>query len=149
MSLIYGSAESSMFSCNRLEDESQDEERMELAMAQKFVRVLGIIFIILGIVGFFLPMEGFFHLTMTHNIIHLASGIIALIMSGTESRAALFAKVFGFIYLLVAIVGLFTHEFAGIFFLLADNIVHFIIAFDSLYVGFASSASKSKNKTEA
>ncbi|WP_162920102.1 DUF4383 domain-containing protein [Paenisporosarcina cavernae] len=107
-------------------------------MARKFVQVLGIIFIILGVVGFFLPMEDIFHLTTMHNIVHLVSGIIALIMARSESGAILFAKVFGVIYLLVAIIGLFTHEFIGIVFLFADNVLHFIIAFASLYVGFAS-----------
>lgn len=116
-------------------------------MAQKFVKVLGIIFLVLGIVGFVLPMEGIFHLTPMHNIVHLASGIIGLIMSNTEAKAALFAKVFGFVYLLVAILGLFTHEFMGIMFLIADNILHFIIAFASLYVGFTALTSKPANKT--
>ncbi|RDI38497.1 DUF4383 domain-containing protein [Falsibacillus pallidus] len=118
-------------------------------MAQKFTKGLGVIFILLGIVGFILPMEGIFHLTPMHNIVHLASGIIALIMSGTEAKAALYAKVFGFVYLLVAILGLFTHEFAGIIFLISDNILHFIIAFASIYIGFASKASKPANHTAA
>ncbi|MBY6037643.1 DUF4383 domain-containing protein [Fictibacillus nanhaiensis] len=116
-------------------------------MAQKFVKVLGIIFIILGIVGFILPLESIFHLTPVHNIVHLASGFVALLMSGTEAKAVLYLKVFGFVYLLVAILGLFTHEFIGIMFLVATNILHFIIAFGSLYVGFTSPASKSANKT--
>ncbi len=101
-------------------------------MARIFVRTLGIIFIVLGIVGFILPREGLFHLTPVHNIVHLASGIVAIIMSGAEEKAKLYAKVFGFVYLLVAILGLFTHEFAGIHFLAADNVLHFIIAFASI-----------------
>ncbi|MCQ6267077.1 DUF4383 domain-containing protein [Fictibacillus sp. WQ 8-8] len=72
-------------------------------IARIFVRTLGIIFIVLGIVGFIIPMEGLFHLTPVHNIVHLASGIVAIIMSGTEAKAKLYAKVFGFVYLLVAI----------------------------------------------
>ncbi|UZJ78240.1 hypothetical protein [Fictibacillus sp. KU28468] len=59
----------------------------------------------------------------------------------------MYAKVFGFVYLLVAILGLFTHEFAGIHFLAADNVLHFIIAFVSIFTGFATPASKSANKT--
>jgi hypothetical protein len=116
-------------------------------MAVKFVKVLGIIFLVLGIVGFVLPMEGIFHLTPVHNVVHLASGVVALIMSKTEAKAALFAKVFGFVYLLVAILGLFTHEFIGIMFMAADNILHFIIAFASLYVGFTALSSKRAHKT--
>lgn len=106
-------------------------------MAQKFVRVLGIIFIILGVVGFIMPMENIFHLTPVHNIVHLASGAVALVMSRTESGSILFAKVFGFVYLLVGILGLFVDEFLGMHFLPADNILHFAIALSSLYVGFA------------
>ncbi|MDR7074254.1 DUF4383 domain-containing protein [Fictibacillus barbaricus] len=118
-------------------------------MASKFVKVLGIVFLILGVVGFFLPMEGIFHLTTSHNIVHLASGIIALIMSSSEAKSILYAKVFGAVYLLVAILGLFMHDFAGIMFMIATNILHFVIAFASLYVGFASPASKQATNTVA
>lgn len=111
-------------------------------MASKFVKVLGIVFLILGVIGFVLPMEDLFHLTPIHNVIHLASGIVALIMSTSEAKSILYAKIFGAVYLLVAILGLFTHEFAGIMFMAATNILHFAIAFSSLYVGFASPASK-------
>lgn len=116
-------------------------------MAQMFAKVLGVVFILLGIVGFILPMEGLFHLTTVHNIVHLVSGIVAIAMSGTMARAALYAKVFGAVYLLVAILGLFTHSFAGIHFLVAGNILHFVIAFASLFVGFTSPATASADKT--
>ncbi|WML48388.1 DUF4383 domain-containing protein [Neobacillus sp. PS3-34] len=108
-------------------------------MAKKFARILGVIFVVTGIVGFFFPLEKVFDLTTTHNIVHLATGIIALLVSGSETNSAAFSKIFGFIYLLVAIVGLFTHSFIGIHFLVADNILHFVIAFASIYVGYASS----------
>ncbi len=112
-------------------------------MAKKFVGVLGIVFIILGIVGFFVPMVSVFHLTTVHNVVHLASGIIALICARNEGSSIAYAKIFGFVYLLVAILGLFTHDFAGIIFLIADNILHFIIAFASIYVGFAAAKTHS------
>lgn len=115
-------------------------------MASKFVKVLGIIFIVLGIVGFFLPMENIFQLTVVHNIVHLASGLIALAVSGSEAKSAAYAKIFGFVYLLVAILGLFIDDFLGITFLPADNILHFVIAFASVYVGFNSPASKSNTQ---
>jgi hypothetical protein len=116
-------------------------------MAKTFVKGLSIIFIVLGVIGFFFPMVSVFHLTPVHNIVHLASGIVGLIMSSSEAKSVLFSKVFGLVYLLVAILGLFTHEFLGIMFLVADNILHFIIAFASLYVGFIYGASKSSNRT--
>ena len=108
-------------------------------MAQKFIKVLGIIFLVLGVVGFVLPLPDVFHLTPVHNIVHLVSGVVALLMARTVSGAILFAKVFGFVYLLVGVLGLFVDHFIGIHFLPADNILHFVIAFASLYVGFASS----------
>ncbi|RDI45444.1 DUF4383 domain-containing protein [Falsibacillus pallidus] len=109
-------------------------------MAKKFVGLLGVVFILLGIIGFFVQFDGIFHLTPMHNIVHLVSGIIALICTTSEARAAAYAKIFGFVYLLVGIIGMFTHEFAGIIFLFADNILHFLIAFASIYIGFSSSS---------
>jgi hypothetical protein len=118
-------------------------------MASKFVKVLGVVFIILGVIGFILPMEGLFHLTPIHNVIHLVSGGVALVMSSSEAKSILYAKIFGAVYLLVAILGLFTHEFAGIMFMLATNILHFAIAFSSLYVGFSAGSSKQAGHTAA
>jgi uncharacterized membrane protein HdeD (DUF308 family) len=116
-------------------------------MASKFVKVLGIVFLFLGVIGFVLPMEEIFHLTPIHNVIHIVSGIVALVMSTSEAKSILYAKIFGVVYLLVAILGLFTHEFAGVMFMLATNILHFAIAFSSLYVGFKSNASASAQHT--
>lgn len=116
-------------------------------MASKFVKVLGIVFLILGVIGFVFPMEGLFHLTPIHNVIHIISGIVALFMSSSEAKSILYAKIFGAVYLLVAILGLFTHEFAGIMFMVATNILHFAIAFSSLYVGFKSNASATAGHT--
>jgi uncharacterized membrane protein HdeD (DUF308 family) len=120
-----------------------------IKMASKFVRVLGIIFIVLGVVGFVLPLEAIFHLTPVHNIVHLASGMIGVLVSGSETKSALYAKVFGIVYLLVGVLGLFTHEFMGIIFLLADNLLHFLIAFASIYVGIASSTSSKANADQS
>lgn len=115
-------------------------------MATKFAKILGIIFIILGVVGFFMPMENIFDLTLAHNIVHLLSGIIALVVSGSEAKSAMYAKIFGIVYLLVAVLGLFVSEVAGLVLLPADNVLHFIIAFASIYAGFASSAGKTQSK---
>jgi uncharacterized membrane protein HdeD (DUF308 family) len=114
-------------------------------VAKNFVRILGTIFILAGIVGFFFPFENVFDLTDSHNIVHLVSGIIALLVSGSETKSVAFSKIFGSIYLLVAIIGLFTDELLGIHLLMADNILHFIIAIACLYVGYAASKSLSKS----
>lgn len=115
-------------------------------MAKMFAKVLGIIFIILGIVGFLMPMENIFDLTVAHNMVHLLSGIIALAVSGSEAKSAMYAKIFGIVYLAVAVIGLFATNVAGLVLLPADNVLHFIIAFASIYVGFASPAGKAQSK---
>lgn len=107
-------------------------------MAKTVAKVLGIIFIILGIIGFFIPFENFFSLTVAHDIVHLVSGIILLAASGTEATAALWSKVIGIIYVIVFIVGLFTTHIAGINLLPADDVLHLIIAIVLLFVGFRS-----------
>jgi uncharacterized membrane protein HdeD (DUF308 family) len=118
-----------------------------IPLVKTFVKVLGIVFLILGVIGFIFPMHDLLHLTPIHNVIHLVSGIAALIMSSSEARAILYSKVFGVVYLLAAIIGLFTDEFAGIMMLVATNILHFAIAFASLYFGFASHESKTVTNT--
>lgn len=110
-------------------------------MAKMFMRVIGIVFVILGIVGFVFPMEGLFHLTYVHNVIHLVTGVIALGVSGNEEKSAVWSKIFGYIYLIVSVLGLFVHNIGGYLYLLpADNILHFILTVAFLYVGYRSSA---------
>ena len=47
-------------------------------MAQTTCKVLGVAFLIAGLVGFVQPHFLGFHLTMIHNVIHLASAAVAL-----------------------------------------------------------------------
>ncbi len=110
-------------------------------MAKTVAKVLGIIFIILGIVGFFIQFDNFFSLTVTHDIVHLVSGIILLAASGSEATAALWSKIVGIIYAVVFIIGLFTNHIAGINLLPADDVLHLIIVAVLLYAGFRSGAS--------
>jgi uncharacterized membrane protein HdeD (DUF308 family) len=76
-------------------------------MAKTFATVLGVIFVIVGILGFinhaFLGM----HLSNTHNWIHLISGIIALYFgTATDLRQARnFDYTFGILFLLLGVFG--------------------------------------------
>ena len=76
-------------------------------MARTICKVLGALFILVGIVGFLAPGLGGFHLSLPHNIIHLVSGAIALYLGlkGTLASARLFCIVFGIVYLLLGIAG--------------------------------------------
>jgi hypothetical protein len=115
-------------------------------MAKTIVMVLGVVFVVVGVLGFFSdPVLGMFEVDMVHNVVHLLSGIVALAMASMgESSAKTFAKVFGLVYLLVTILGfvmgdgklLGLMEING-----ADNFLHVLLALVLLYVGFSKSGS--------
>ncbi len=76
-------------------------------MAKTICKILGVVFLLVGIVGFVMP--GFLgtHLSIVHNLVHLISGAVALYLgfAGTLSAARLFCIVFGIVYLLLGICG--------------------------------------------
>lgn len=76
-------------------------------MAKTICKILGALFILLGIVGFLAPGLGGFHLSLPHNLIHLISGAVALYLGlkGTLASARLFCIVFGIVYALLGIAG--------------------------------------------
>jgi hypothetical protein len=76
-------------------------------MAKTVCKILGVVFILVGLVGFVSP--GFLgtHLSTTHNLVHLISGAVALYFgfAATLSAARLFCIVFGVVYGLLGICG--------------------------------------------
>jgi hypothetical protein len=76
-------------------------------MAKTIATVLGVVFLLVGIVGF--VAHGFLgtHLSLAHNLIHIISGAAALYfgLAGTLAAARLFCLVFGAVYLLLGVVG--------------------------------------------
>ncbi len=102
--------------------------------------VLGAIFIILGLLGFFNnPILGTFQVDALHNVIHLATGVLAIIFAGMgDSQARTFCLVFGIIYLLVTILGFIsgTGKILGLISNnMADNFLHLVIAIVFLALG--------------
>jgi hypothetical protein len=76
-------------------------------MAKTICRILGFVFVLVGLAGFALPNLLGMHLSPTHNLIHLVSGGLALYFgyAGTYGQARTFCLVFGAVYLLLAVVG--------------------------------------------
>jgi|SRR5207253_3379747 len=76
-------------------------------MAKTICKILGVVFILVGIAGFIMP--GFLgtHLSLAHNLVHIISGIIALYFgfAGSLSGAKMFCIIFGLVYLLLGVVG--------------------------------------------
>jgi uncharacterized membrane protein HdeD (DUF308 family) len=118
-------------------------------MARMTVRILGVIFIVLGVVGFFQSFDSIFSLTVNHDVVHLLSGVVLIALSGTEALSKLGSKIVGFIYLLVFIAGLFTHSIAGIMLMPMDNVLHLIIAAVLLFVGFKTTTAVRSSNTSS
>lgn len=112
-----------------------------------FLRIMailfGVAFIAAGIMGFF-PMFmidgnllGLFEVNSMHNIIHISSGIVALLCSFHTQAARWYFIIFGIVYGLVAIIGFAN---SGNLFMMhvnmADNLLHTGIALISLWLGF-------------
>jgi Domain of unknown function (DUF4383) len=81
----------------------------EKAMAKTVCKLLGIVFIIVGVAGFVAPKLLGAHLNPAHNAVHLVSGAIALYFgfAGSARAARGFCIVFGLVYLLLGACGWF------------------------------------------
>ncbi|MBV9924842.1 MAG: DUF4383 domain-containing protein [Acidobacteria bacterium] len=121
-------------------------------MAKTVCKILGVVFILVGLVGFVSP--GFLgtHLSTTHNLVHLISGAVALYFgfAGTLSAARLFCIVFGIVYLLLGVAGflLGTGEdrmfealaALGLHLGTMDHLVHILLGVVFLIGGFLTKA---------
>ncbi len=76
-------------------------------MAKSISTILGIIFLVVGLLGFMAPNLFGMHLTTTHNLVHVISGIIALYFGtrATLEGARSFCIVFGIVYGLLGLAG--------------------------------------------
>jgi hypothetical protein len=76
-------------------------------MAQTACKILGLAFLIAGLVGFVMPHFLGFHLTTIHNLVHLATAAVALYLgfAGTLTATRTFCLVFGAVYALLGVLG--------------------------------------------
>lgn len=110
--------------------------------------IFGIFFIVAGLAGFSSALApggmlfGLFMVGSVHNVIHLASGIVALMcaFAGPGASAAYF-KIFGIVYLLVALIG-FAYGNSPLLGMVehnkADIGLHLVIAAIALWLGFGT-----------
>jgi hypothetical protein len=77
-------------------------------MAKTVCKILGVVFLLVGVIGFVKSDLLGAHLTTPHNVVHLASGAIALYLgfAGSLSAARAFCLVFGVVYLALGILGM-------------------------------------------
>lgn len=112
-------------------------------MTKNIILAIGVILLAVGVIGFFNnPVFGIFAVDTLHNIIHLATGALAVVFAMKDKAAAQnFAKIFGVIYAIVAIAGFtLTGEDGKILGILTadtnDHILHVLLALVFLALGF-------------
>jgi len=119
-------------------------------MARAICKVLGIVFLIVGLLGFITPNLLGMHLSGIHNIIHLISAALALYFgfAASPSAARAFSLIFGAVYLLLGALGFIApamvgeliqarHAAGGSRSLAADNIVHMLLGAIFIIAGLA------------
>jgi hypothetical protein len=116
-------------------------------MAKTVATLVGVVFIVVGIVGFFSHNLLGAHLGKAHNVVHLVSGAISLYlgMKGSLAAARQFCIVFGLIYGLLGVVGYLLgtgpeHMLELRYLALGtrDHIIHIVIAVLYLIGGFST-----------
>lgn len=106
-------------------------------MAKTVCKILGVVFVLVGIAGFLMPTLLGAHLTPTHNMVHIVSGAIALYFgfAGSAGAARGFCVLFGIVYLLLGVCGWFLGEGAEHMFNVGgllmlgkmDHIIHILL----------------------
>jgi Domain of unknown function (DUF4383) len=106
--------------------------------AQMFALAFGVVYLLVGILGFVLAPDegdkllGIFQVNVLHNVIHLAVGALFLAGSSTHARAKQINLVIGLVYGVVAILGL-----ADILVDAPDGLIDANAADDFLHLGTA------------
>jgi hypothetical protein len=76
-------------------------------MANKIATILGIGFLLVGVLGFVIPDFLGTHLSLVHTVVHIVTGIVALWLGlqGSVQAAKTFCVLFGAVYILLGIGG--------------------------------------------
>jgi hypothetical protein len=119
-------------------------------MAKRIATILGIVFLLVGVIGFVKPDLLGAHLDTPHNLVHIISGAVALYfgLAGSLSGARLFCLIFGIVYLLLGVVGFLlgtgpdrTFDVAGILHLgTMDHLIHVALGVIFLIGGLLTKA---------
>jgi hypothetical protein len=127
--------------------------------AQTFALVFGVVYLLVGIVGFFVTgFEDFanqagdkliiFHVNGLHNIVHILLGIGWIGAARTHAAAKGINTLFGAVLLLVFVLGLFDLKFLAIHNAGdPDNYLHLVTGALSLYFGTAGAADTAGART--
>jgi hypothetical protein len=114
--------------------------------ADTLAKILGVIFIVAGILGFIpnplVSYRGLFEVNTFHNIVHIVSGGI-LLASPYYNAPAITLRVFGVIYAIVTVLGFISLGSLNSMRMATnspDNWLHLLLAIVLLWAGFAMPA---------
>jgi hypothetical protein len=122
-------------------------------MAKTAAVLFGIVFLLIGILGFVPAVTkdemllGIFHVNTAHNVVHLLSGAVALFAGLTSVGASrVYFKIFGLVYAAVAVMGFLNPGDTMLLGLISNNAavtwLHVGIAAVSLLLGFMPASSE-------
>ena len=130
--------------------------------------VVGAVFLVVGIAGFIpglttdydtlqfaghesqAKLLGLFAVSILHNIVHLAFGVLGLVMAKTPRNAFLYLVAGGVVYLVLWLYGLIIdHDSAANFVPVntADNWLHLLLAIGMIALGFALGRNLPRTRT--
>lgn len=115
-------------------------------MAKKLTIIFGIVFVVIGLLGFIdnpiVGRSGYFMTNALHDWVHIISGVIFLIVAArSESASSTVLTVFGVIYLLVTLLGFVAASDGNLLGLTVngpDNILHLVLAIVFLAAGLGT-----------
>ena len=125
-------------------------------LAQVYALTLGVVLVAVGLLGFVVePSFGIgdsaqrgtliaFDINGWHNLVHVLSGVVGILLAGTAAKARLYCLGYGIVYVLVTILGFVVGDGGLLLSLIpintADNLLHLAIAVTGIAVGLASPA---------
>jgi hypothetical protein len=127
----------------------------ERSPAQVYALVIGLTLVVAGIVGFFYSASfstgdgterdavlGILDVNGWHNLVHIASGAVGLLVIGSYAGARLYALGLGVVYIVVAALGFIAGNGDEIFNLIPinteDNFLHLLIGIAGIGAGLAT-----------
>lgn len=107
----------------------------------KITHALGFLFLVIGILGFFsnplVGHDGFFQTDMMHNLVHMVTGGALLLSVYHLHQDQMMMKVFGVIYLAMALLGFFHGSMLSWMVMnTADHWLHLVVGLGMMYTGF-------------
>jgi hypothetical protein len=131
----------------------------ERSPAEVYTLVIGLTLVVIGIAGFFYiasfssgdgaerdAVLGIFDVNGWHNVLHIASGAIGLVLAASYTGARAYALGLGVAYLLLALLGFIAGDGEEIFNLIPvnteDNFLHLLIGLAGIGAGLATPATE-------